>query len=268
MTFRLLVSLLLGAAVSGGTPAAAQSTEPGLIISIVGSTLSGNSCHLSFQVRNRLFADLHRFVADFTARSADGTEVGSGVFAAGRIRRLQPFLRVASFEALGGDSAACGTVASVELDIQSCVLDTAGDVGAAYCRDAFRPEDHAIAVNLAGQVPDGPAEELAIGDLGVTFSTLTRSLATTHGILGTVEGVVVIGVQQPAVPTGLLEGDLVVEVDQARVPTLQDLSERVRTARRQGQKSVLCMVVRGGERHWLVARFLTVPVTPPIDPPG
>ena len=141
-------------------------------------------------------------------------------------------------------------------------------MGAAYCRDAFRPEDHAIAVNLAGQVPDGPAEELAIGDLGVTFSTLTRSLATTHGILGTVEGVVVIGVQQPAVPTGLLEGDLVVEVDQARVPTLQDLSERVRTARRQGQKSVLCMVVRGGERHWLVARFLTVPVTPPIDPPG
>ena len=255
---RALALLLLAAA----APAAAETAESGLVVGIVGSSLSGDSCHLSFQVRNRLFGDLSRFVADFTARSAAGAEVGRGVFAAGRVRRLQPFQRVASFSVPQGGAAACRAVASVELEIQSCVLDGTGDVGVAYCESAFRSDGGEIRVELAGQVPDGPAEELRIDDLGVTFSDLTRALATAHGIPGTVQGLVVVATPRPAAARGLREGDLVVEVDQERVPTLDLLAELVGAARDRGQKSVLCMVVRDGERHWLVAHFLAESAPP------
>lgn len=255
-------SVLLAAAVVAAPPAG-ETAEPGLVISIVGSSLSGDSCHLSFQVRNRLFADLSRFVADFTARSASGVEIGRGVFAAGRVRRLQPFQRVASFAVPSGDSAACRAVAAVELDVQSCVLDGTGDVGVAYCENAFRSEGGDIRLELAGQVPDGPAEDLLIEGLGITFSNLTRALAAAHGIRGTAEGLVVVAIPQPAAARGLREGDLVVEVDQERVPTLADLVRQVAAARDRGQQSVLCMIVRDGERHWLVARFLAE--TPPSE---
>ena len=250
---RTIASLLLAVA---APPAAAETAESGLVVRIVGSSLSGDSCHLSFQVRNRLFGDLSRFVADFTARSATGAEIGQGVFAAGRVRRLQPFQRVASFSVPQGNAAACRAVASVELEIQSCVLDGTGDVGVAYCEKAFRSDGGDIRVELAGQVPDGPAEELLIDDLGITFSNLTRALAAAHDISGTVQGLVVVTIPQPAAARGLREGDLVVEVDQERVPTLDDLAGLVGAARDRGQKSVLCMVVRDGERHWLVAHFL------------
>ncbi|MCY3597472.1 MAG: PDZ domain-containing protein, partial [Rhodospirillales bacterium] len=216
----------------------------------------------------RLFADLSRFVADFTARSAGGVEIGRGVFAAGRVRRLQPFQRVASFAVPAGDSAVCRAVASVELDIQSCVLDGTGDVGVAYCENAFRSEGGDIRLELAGQVPDGPAEELLVEGLGITFSNLTRALATAHGIRGTVKGLVVVAIPQPAVARGLREGDLVVEVEQERVPTLADLVRQVSAARDRGQKSVLCMIVRNGERHWLVARFLAETPSPEGESSG
>ncbi len=247
---------LLLAITGVSAPVSAESVDAGLVVRIVGSSLSGDSCHLSFQLRNRLFADLRRFVADFTVRTATGREVGQGVFAAGRVRRLQPYQRVASFGVPDGDAAACRTVASVELEIRSCVLDGTGDVGVEYCKRAFRTGEGDIAVALGGRIPDGPARELRIEALGITFSDLTRSLATAHGIPGTVRGIVVVGAGPSASGPGLRAGDLVVEVDLERVPTLNDLTERVAAARARGQNSVLCMVVREGERRWLVAPFL------------
>ncbi len=268
---RAAVGLLLFACLEAATVNAEESDGPGLVVSVVGATLSGDNCHLSFQVRNRLLSDLQRFAAEFTARSAAGAELGRGVFAAGRIRRLQPFLRAAAFEVPPDEPAACGLVASVELDIQSCVLAGTGDVGPAYCRTALRggPESgDGIQVHLAGRVPDGPAEELTVNSLGVTFSTLTQALAAAHGIPGTVAGVVVVGVPQPAAVRGLQEGDLVIEVDQERVPTLAGLTERVDLARAAGQASVLCMVFRDGQRHWLVAPFLAEAGAAAPDSPG
>ncbi len=249
-------------------PASAAATDAELVIGIVGSSLAGDSCHLSFQIKNRLFADFQKFVTEFTARAASGREIGQGVFAAGRIRRMQPYQRVASFDVPGGDAAACRSVASVELAIESCVLEGTGDVGVEYCERAFRNEDGEIAVALAGQIPDRPARELLVDVLGIRFSDLTRELAAAHDIPATLRGIVVVAERPGPAGQGLREGDLVIEIDLERVPTLDHLIERVNHARARGQQSVLCMIVRAGERRWLVAPFLAAPLPPDQQPAG
>lgn len=247
----LLVPLL------GVAAAHAQQDAPGtgLVVGVAGITRSGTNCHVSFQVRNRLPADLLRFAAGFVVRDGAGSPIGEGVFATGRVRRLQPYQRVASFVLAPEETDRCAAIAVVEIDVRRCVLDGSGDVGPVYCREAIAAAEGDIPVTVAGAVADGPVAEAEVTELGLVVSPLTAELARAYGISGAARGLVVTEAPDPGEVPGLREGDLLIEVDQDPVDTVDMLIERVRVARVQGQKSVLCMVFRDGGRYWLTQMF-------------
>ncbi len=246
------VTLALALLIPGETAAQNGTEDFSLGVSVAGLTRSGSNCHVSFQVRNRLLADILQFTADFKVLDGGGAPVGEGIFAAGRIRRLQPYQRVASFEA-PGDTGNCGEAASIVIEIRDCVLDGTGDVGAIYCREAFVAEDGMLSVALASETPTEAAQEVEIAALGFRVSRLTSELARTYRIVGATHGLVVTAVENQGKDPGLREGDLIIEVSQNPVDTVETLEEHIRAARNAGHASVLCMVFRDGERHWLVA---------------
>lgn len=248
----LLAPLLVAAAAH-----AQEDNGPGtgLVVGVAGITRSGTNCHVSFQVRNRLPADLLRFAAGFVARDATGAPIGAGVFATGRVRRLQPYQRVASFVLAPDEVDRCAGIAVVEIDVRTCVLDGSGDVGPVYCREAITAAEGVTPVTVAGAVAEGPVREAEVAELGLVVSPLTAELARAYGISGAARGLVVTAASDPGGRPGLREGDLLIEVDQDPVDTVETLLERVRAARGRGQASVLCMVFRGGGRYWLAQRL-------------
>lgn len=249
----LLLAPLLGAAPTHAQQDADLGT--GLVVGVAGITRSGTNCHVSFQVRNRLPADLLRFAAGFVARDAAGAPIGDGVFATGRVRRLQPYQRVASFVLAPDGVERCAEIAVVEIDVRTCVLDGSGDVGPLYCREAITAAEGTIPVTVAGAVAEGPVAEAEVAELGLVVSPLTAELARAYGISGAARGLVVTSAPDPEGRPGLQEGDLLIEVDQDPVDTVDMLLERVRAARARGQASVLCMVFRNGGRYWLAQMF-------------
>ncbi|MFI0396131.1 DegQ family serine endoprotease [Paracoccus jiaweipingae] len=98
----------------------------------------------------------------------------------------------------------------------------------------------------------------ARGDLlGMTLTPLTPEMADQMGIAPGTTGLVVREVAPDGVAAdkGLAAGDLITEAGQQPVASLKDVQDRIDEARKAGRKSVLLLIRRNGEPH-----FLALPV--------
>lgn len=89
--------------------------------------------------------------------------------------------------------------------------------------------------------------------LGMTLTPLSAEIAGELGIDPAATGLVVTGVDEAseAYAKGLRAGDLVTEAGQQKVVRLQDIEDRVTEAKDAGRKSLLLLVRRAGDPHFV-----------------
>jgi serine protease Do len=110
-----------------------------------------------------------------------------------------------------------------------------------------------IAPGAGDAVPDAP---VAIEELGMTLSAITDPLREQYGIDSDQAGVVVtdVAADGPAAQKGLRPGDVIQEVGQEEVFSPADVERQVGAAREAGRRSVLLLILSGGE-----LRFVALP---------
>lgn len=93
--------------------------------------------------------------------------------------------------------------------------------------------------------------------LGMKLVPLTPEMADQMGLASGTKGLLVrnVAVDGVAADKGLAAGDLITEAGQQPVSSLKDLQDRIAEARDGGRKSVLLLIRRNGEPH-----FLALPV--------
>lgn len=89
--------------------------------------------------------------------------------------------------------------------------------------------------------------------LGLTVSTLTDELREQLGLDTASEGLVVEGVSEEseAFEKGLRAGDLITEAGQEAITSIDDLEDRIASAKDAGRKSLLLLVRRGGDPRFV-----------------
>ncbi len=89
--------------------------------------------------------------------------------------------------------------------------------------------------------------------LGLTVSTITDELREQLGLDAASDGLVVEGVaeESEAYEKGLRAGDLITEAGQEAVTSIDDLEERIASAKDAGRKSLLLLVRRGGDPRFV-----------------
>jgi serine protease Do len=107
-----------------------------------------------------------------------------------------------------------------------------------------------------GAIPAvAPADEAPTSKdiLGLTVSTITDELREQLGLDGSSEGLVVEGVSEEseAFEKGLRAGDLITEAGQEAVTSIEDLEDRIASAKDAGRKSLLLLVRRGGDPRFV-----------------
>jgi serine protease Do len=105
---------------------------------------------------------------------------------------------------------------------------------------------------------EGEGEEgTASRTLGLALSELDEGMREAFDIPADVDGVVVTEAEGTSVESGISPGDVIVEVGQEPVVRPEDVSRRVEAARDAGRGSVLMLLNRAGEMH-----YVPVPVEP------
>ena len=121
---------------------------------------------------------------------------------------------------------------------------------------AQRPTE-AIVQGNAGIIPDAqdengtprqaPGTEAARQSLGITLQPLTAELRQQLQLQGTVQGVVVAGINpnSDAAANGLQRGDIILQINQQPTTTPAQAAAAVEAARKAGRDTVLVLVQRG-----------------------
>jgi serine protease Do len=101
------------------------------------------------------------------------------------------------------------------------------------------------------------ARETDIEGLGLTVTGLTEKLRGEFNLPQDLRGVLITGVEanSTAAEKGLRPGDVVVEVGQEEVSTPGQITAKVDEARKNGRKSVLLLVNRGGDLRFFAVRI-------------
>ncbi len=110
----------------------------------------------------------------------------------------------------------------------------------------------------AGLVSTGEAEpERTIDDLGLALAEITPTLREEFEIGDEVEGVLITEVKGDSVAAdkGLRPGDVIVEVGQEEVKSPSQVARMVEKAKKEGRKSVLLLVDRGGDLRFVALKL-------------
>jgi serine protease Do len=101
------------------------------------------------------------------------------------------------------------------------------------------------------------AEVGVVKTLGLTLSGVTRVLKDKFSLGDDAKGVVVVDVAKDssAADRGIHPGDLIMEAAQAEVKSPQDVSTKIDEAKKSGRKSILLLVERQGDLHFVALRL-------------
>ena len=93
--------------------------------------------------------------------------------------------------------------------------------------------------------------------LGLTLSGVTPDLKDKYSLGDDAKGVVVIDVAKnsTADDRGVRPGDVIMEAAQEEVRSPQDVSAKVDQAKKSGRKSILLLVERQGDLHFVALRL-------------
>ncbi len=113
--------------------------------------------------------------------------------------------------------------------------------------------------NLSTETP-GEVEqpvERAIDELGLSLSTITRTMAEKYSLSTDLEGVVITDVKgdSGAAEKGLRKGDVIVEVNQEKVSTPDAVAAKIKDASKSGRRSVLLLINRDGDLRFVALRI-------------
>ena len=110
--------------------------------------------------------------------------------------------------------------------------------------------------------PDAPkktarTETGVVKTLGLTLSGITPDLKDKFSLGDDAKGVVVVDVAKDssAADRGVHPGDLIMEAAQEEVKNPQDLSSKIDEAKKSGRKSILLLVQRQGDLHFVALRL-------------
>jgi serine protease Do len=117
-------------------------------------------------------------------------------------------------------------------------------------------EEAARVAALPGEAPEpsgssGAEAPSAERTLGLALSELDEGMREAFDIPAEVDGVVVTEAEDGSAGNGVAPGDVIMEVGQAPVASPEDVARRVREAREAGRGSVLLLLNRGGEMHYV-----------------
>lgn len=118
--------------------------------------------------------------------------------------------------------------------------------------------EEAEKTQLASVNPNrGTADKGKVDALGLELSALSEELRGQYDLGDGVQGVVVTGVQDggSAAEKGLREGDVIVEFAQNEVSSVRDIANAVEAARSSGQKTVLVLMDRQGDRRFVALKI-------------
>jgi serine protease Do len=101
------------------------------------------------------------------------------------------------------------------------------------------------------------SETGVIKTLGLTLSGITPDLKDKFSLGDDAKGVVVVDVAKDssAADRGVHPGDLIMEAAQEEVKNPQDLSAKIDEAKKSGRKSILLLVERQGDLHFVALRL-------------
>jgi serine protease Do len=101
------------------------------------------------------------------------------------------------------------------------------------------------------------AEAAVVKTLGLTLSGITPVLKDKFSLGDDAKGVVVVDVAKDssAADRGMHPGDLIMEAAQAEVKNPQDVSSKIDEAKKSGRKSILLLVERQGDLHFVALRL-------------
>ncbi len=110
--------------------------------------------------------------------------------------------------------------------------------------------ERAVPAAMNGDEAPAPRE---VDILGLTLTPPTAEMRKELGIADDMDGLVVVNVDEAsqAFEKGLRAGDLITEAGQQKVTSLDDLQERIDSAREAGRKSLLLLIRRGGEPRFV-----------------
>ncbi len=113
--------------------------------------------------------------------------------------------------------------------------------------------------NLSTETPgdDEKPVERAIDELGLSLSTITRTMAEKYSLDSGQEGVVITEVKDDsgAAEKGLRKGDVIVEVNQEKVSTPDAVAAKIDDAAKSGRRSVLLLINREGDLRFVALRI-------------
>ncbi len=113
--------------------------------------------------------------------------------------------------------------------------------------------------NLSTETPgeDEKPVERAIDELGLSLSTITRTMAEKYSLSTDQEGVVITDVKgdSGAAEKGLRKGDVIVEVNQEKVSTPDAVAAKIKDAAQNGRRSVLLLINRDGDLRFVALRI-------------
>ena len=99
--------------------------------------------------------------------------------------------------------------------------------------------------------------ERSIDELGLSLSTITRSVAKKYSLDKELDGVLITDVEgdSGAAEKGLREGDVIVEVNQEKVTTPDAVAAKIEDAAENGRRSVLLLINREGDLRFIALRI-------------
>jgi serine protease Do len=101
------------------------------------------------------------------------------------------------------------------------------------------------------------AAENVVKTLGLTLSAVTPELKDKFSLSDSAKGVVVVDVAKDsaAAAKGVRPGDLIMEAAQEEVKSPGEIGSRIADAKKSGRKSILLLVDRGGDLHFIALRL-------------
>ena len=104
---------------------------------------------------------------------------------------------------------------------------------------------------------DAPVTENVVKTLGLTLSSVTPELKDKFSLSDNAKGVVVVDVAKdsPAAAKGVRPGDLIMEAAQEEVKSPSEIGSRIADAKKSGRKSILLLVDRQGDLHFIALRL-------------
>ncbi len=104
---------------------------------------------------------------------------------------------------------------------------------------------------------DAPVTENVVKTLGLTLSSVTPELKDKFSLSDNAKGVVVVDVAKdsPAAAKGVHPGDLIMEAAQEEVKSPGEIGSRIAEAKKSGRKSILLLVDRQGDLHFIALRL-------------